>query len=119
MAGTTSEDTWSRTTSNLQCCRGVSSSTLATCQRRSGPKLASVFEQSWKAAGALNRRSNSGLTHVESTPLPVSLELSKPKRKEGAAAMKQQAIHFVGLDVHQSTVVASVRDESGKVVMKA
>lgn len=33
--------------------------------------------------------------------------------------MKQQAIHFVGLDVHQSTIVASVRDESGKVVMKA
>jgi len=33
--------------------------------------------------------------------------------------MKQQAIHFVGLDVHQSTVVASVRDESGTVVMKA
>jgi hypothetical protein len=33
--------------------------------------------------------------------------------------MKQQAIHFVGLDVHQSTVVASVRDESGKVVMNA
>jgi len=32
--------------------------------------------------------------------------------------MKQQAIHFVGLDVHQSTVVACVRDESGKVVMK-
>ena len=33
--------------------------------------------------------------------------------------MRQQAIHFVGLDVHQSTLVASVRDESGKVVMKA
>ncbi|HWW76068.1 MAG TPA: transposase [Pyrinomonadaceae bacterium] len=33
--------------------------------------------------------------------------------------MKQQAIHFVGLDVHQSTVVTSVRDESGKIVMKA
>jgi len=33
--------------------------------------------------------------------------------------MKQQAIHFVGLDVHQSTTVASVRDESGKVVMSA
>jgi hypothetical protein len=28
--------------------------------------------------------------------------------------MKQQAIHFVGLDVYQSTVVASVRDESGR-----
>lgn len=33
--------------------------------------------------------------------------------------MKQQAIHFVGLDVHRSTTVASVRDQSGKVVMKA
>ena len=33
--------------------------------------------------------------------------------------MKQQAIHFVGLDVHQSTVVASMRDESGRIVMKA
>jgi len=33
--------------------------------------------------------------------------------------MKQQAIHFVGLDVHQSTTVASVRDEWGKVVMSA
>jgi hypothetical protein len=33
--------------------------------------------------------------------------------------MKHQAIHFVGLDVHQSTVVACVRDESGRVVMKA
>ena len=33
--------------------------------------------------------------------------------------MKQQAIHFVGLDVHQSTTVASVRDESGSVVMSA
>jgi len=33
--------------------------------------------------------------------------------------MKLQAIHFVGLDVHQSTTVASVREESGKVVMSA
>lgn len=33
--------------------------------------------------------------------------------------MKQQATHFVGLDVHQSTIVASVRDEPGRVVMNA
>jgi hypothetical protein len=33
--------------------------------------------------------------------------------------VKQQAIHFVGLDMHQSTLAASVRDESGKVVIKA
>ena len=40
-----------------------------------------------------------------------------PTTRKEAAAMKQRAIHFVGLDVHQSTVVASVRDESGNVVM--
>ena len=33
--------------------------------------------------------------------------------------MKQGPIQFEGLDVHQSTIVASVRDESGKVVMNA
>ena len=29
--------------------------------------------------------------------------------------MKQRPSHFVGLDVHHSTVVVSVRDELGKV----
>ena len=33
--------------------------------------------------------------------------------------MKNQAIHYVGLDVHQGTVVASVRNEQGTVVMSA
>ena len=33
--------------------------------------------------------------------------------------MKQQAIQYLGLDVHRSTVVASLRDEQGKVVMRA
>jgi transposase len=33
--------------------------------------------------------------------------------------MKQQAIQYLALDVHQTTVVASLRDESGKVVMRA
>jgi len=57
--------------------------------------------------GPLNRapRANSGLTHIESTPLPVSLELRNDRRKEGAAAMKQQAIQYVALDVHQATLV--------------
>jgi hypothetical protein len=59
------------------------------------------------------------LMHVENAALPVSLESMKTERKEGAAAMKQHAIHFVGLDVHQSPVVASVRDESAKVVKRA
>jgi transposase len=33
--------------------------------------------------------------------------------------MKNQAIHYLGLDVHQATVVATSRDESGAIVMKA
>src|SRR5438477_9446600 len=59
------------------------------------------------------------LTHVESAPLPVSLDRSKTKRKEGTAAMKDQAIHYLGLDVHQATIVATSRNESGAIVLKA
>ena len=32
--------------------------------------------------------------------------------------MKQQAIQYLAMDVHQATVVASLRDESGKVLMR-
>lgn len=33
--------------------------------------------------------------------------------------MKNQARHYLGLDVHQATVVATSRDESGSIVLKA
>lgn len=33
--------------------------------------------------------------------------------------MKNQAIHCLGLDVHQATVVASLRNDQGTVVMRA
>jgi len=33
--------------------------------------------------------------------------------------MKQQAVQYLAFDVHQATVVASLRDEHGKVVMRA
>ena len=33
--------------------------------------------------------------------------------------MKEQAIQYVALDVHQSTLVVSVRDEQGSIVMRA
>src|SRR5947209_5867806 len=33
--------------------------------------------------------------------------------------MKSHAIHYVALDVHQATTVASVRDERGRVLMRA
>ena len=33
--------------------------------------------------------------------------------------MKQQAIQYLAFDVHKATVVASLRDASGRIVMKA
>jgi transposase len=33
--------------------------------------------------------------------------------------MKQQATHYLGLDVHQATIVATCRNESGAIVLKA
>lgn len=33
--------------------------------------------------------------------------------------MKNEPIRYLGLDVHRSTVVASLRDEQGKIVMEA
>ncbi len=33
--------------------------------------------------------------------------------------MKQQAIQYLALDVHQATTVASLRNEQGKIVMQA
>src|SRR5688500_5664681 len=59
------------------------------------------------------------LTHDESTLLPVSLELGNNQRKEGAAAMKNQATQYLALDVHQATIVASVRSEDGAIRMRA
>jgi hypothetical protein len=60
-----------------------------------------------------------GLTHVESTSLPVSLVSPEIKRKEGTAAMKEQAIQYLAMDVHQATIVACVRDERGAIRMRA
>jgi transposase len=47
------------------------------------------------------------------------LELENDKRKEGAAAMKNQAIQYLALDVHQATTVATVRSEQGSIRMRA
>src|SRR3990172_11266455 len=60
-----------------------------------------------------------GITHVESTPLGATMELSKsPGQHQGAALMKRTT-KYVGLDVHQATTVASVRDRSGRVIARA
>src|SRR5690242_1955231 len=60
-----------------------------------------------------------GLTHIESALPPATLESPKTKSRKGAAAMKNQAIQYLALDVHQATTVASVRDNRGHVVMRA
>jgi hypothetical protein len=59
------------------------------------------------------------LTHIESTLPPATLESPDNKHRKGAAAMKEQAIQYVALDVHQATLVVSVRDEQGSIVMRA
>ncbi len=60
-----------------------------------------------------------GITHVESTPLarlkePVQF-LGPGKKEQGAALMKRNT-KYVGLDVHQATTVASVREVNGRVL---
>src|SRR5262245_45619546 len=60
-----------------------------------------------------------GLTHIESTPLPATLELRKTRSRKGAAAMKNQAIQYLAFDVHQATTVATVRDERGAIKLRA
>jgi hypothetical protein len=41
------------------------------------------------------------------------------KRQEGTAAVKEQAIQYLAMDVHQATIVACVRDERGAITMRA
>src|SRR5439155_25327883 len=60
-----------------------------------------------------------GLTHIESTLLPATLEVPTTKSRKGAAAMKDQAIQYLAFDVHRSTIVATARDHSGAIVMRA
>jgi transposase len=59
------------------------------------------------------------LTDIESALPPATLGLPKTKSRKGAAAMKNQAIQYLALDVHQATTVATVRDESGSIRMRA
>jgi transposase len=47
------------------------------------------------------------------------LELSDFKQKEGAAAMRSTAIQYVGIDVHQSTLVCVVKDEAGQTTIES
>jgi transposase len=41
------------------------------------------------------------------------------KQEEGAAAMRSTAIEYVGIDVHQATLVCVVKDESGRTLIES
>ena len=59
------------------------------------------------------------LTHVESAPLAATMESAMTHRpqQQGAALMKRTT-KYVGLDVHQASTVASVREEGGRVIAR-
>jgi transposase len=47
------------------------------------------------------------------------LELKDFKEEEGAAAMRSTAIQYVGIDVHQATLVCAVKDENGRTIIES
>ena len=69
--------------------------------------------------GRLRRELSVRPTHVDSTLLAVALELPKNQRKEGAAAITNQATQYLALDVHQATIVATLRGGDGAIRLRA
>ena len=59
------------------------------------------------------------LTHVESTPLVGTMEVSKSRGSQQGAALMQRSTKYVALDVHQATTVAAVRAANGRVIARA
>src|SRR5206468_7827218 len=59
------------------------------------------------------------LTHVESAPLAVTMESTKTRDPQQGAALMKRTTKYVALDVHQATTVASVREESGRVIARS
>jgi hypothetical protein len=57
--------------------------------------------------------------HIESTPLGLGMEKAKYTHvfHQGAALMKRRT-KYVGLDVHQATTAASMREENGRLTMR-
>src|SRR5438552_7751894 len=61
----------------------------------------------------------SRLTHVESAPLAATMEVSNRHGPQQGAALMKRTTKYVALDVHQATTVASVREESGRVIARS
>src|SRR6266511_4109698 len=58
-------------------------------------------------------------THVESAPLAVTMESTKTRGPQQGAALMKRTTKYVALDVHQATTVASVREDSGRVIARS
>ncbi len=59
------------------------------------------------------------LTHIGSTLLAVTMESTKAQGPQQGAALMTRTTKYVALDVHQATTVASVRDDSGRVLARS
>src|SRR6266571_855965 len=61
----------------------------------------------------------SRLTHVESAPPAATIESTKTCGPQQGAALMKRTTKYVAFDVHQATTVASVREESGRVIARS
>src|SRR5437667_344959 len=59
------------------------------------------------------------LTHIESAPLASTMESSRTHGPQQGAALMKRTTKYVALDVHQATTLASVREESGRVIARS
>ena len=59
------------------------------------------------------------LTHIESTPLAATMKSTNPQGPRPRAALMKRTTKYVAFDVHQATTVASVRDDSGRVLARS
>src|SRR5688572_27877045 len=84
--------------------------------------LARSGAQRWANGWAYHaRRVNKivvSLTHVESAPLGATMELRRSHVSHQGAALMKRTVKYVGLDVHQATIVASVREPGGRVIAR-
>ena len=59
------------------------------------------------------------LTYIENALPPVSLEVPPTELTKEEAAAMNTAIQYVGIDVHQATLVIAVLDASGRTVLQS
>src|SRR3989441_12324522 len=81
--------------------------------------VAERFKTSFWHEGPSRQERGRRLTHVESAPLAATIESTKTRGSQQGAALMKRTTKYVALDVHQATTVASVREESGRVIARS